>query len=73
MVQVYAARTFGWRGAFAVHTRLTAKEPDADLHTRYEVIGWYARMWQSAVSPPGIRRGWKRRRGTTPTYWRTSL
>lgn len=50
VVQVYSARTFGWRGAFAVHTWLTAKEPDAELYTRYEVIGWYARMGQSAVS-----------------------
>ena len=50
VVQVYSARTFGWRGAFAVHTWLAAKEPGADLYTRYEVIGWYARMGQSAVS-----------------------
>jgi len=40
VVQVYSARTFGWRGAFAVHTWLAAKEAGADLYTRYEVIGW---------------------------------
>jgi len=55
VVQVYAARTFGWRGAFAVHTWLAAKEPGADLYTRYEVIGWYSRMGHSAVSVTNTR------------------
>ena len=33
VVQVYASRTFGWRGAFAVHTWLAAKPAGADaLH-----------------------------------------
>jgi hypothetical protein len=52
---VYSARTFGWRGAFAVHTWLAAKEPGADLYTRYEVIGWYSRMGHSAVSVTNTR------------------
>lgn len=43
VVQVYAARTFGWRGAFAVHTWLVAKPAGAERYQRYEVIGWYAR------------------------------
>jgi hypothetical protein len=43
VVQVYAARTFGWRGAFAVHTWIAAKPANAPQYTRYEVIGWYAR------------------------------
>ena len=50
VVQVYSARTFGWRGAFAVHTWLAAKPPDADTYTRYEVIGWYSRMGQPVIS-----------------------
>lgn len=50
VVQVYAARTFGWRGVFAVHTWLAAKPAGADRYTRYEVIGWYARRGRSAVS-----------------------
>ena len=50
VVQVYAARTFGWRGAFAVHTWLAAKPAGADEYARYEVIGWYARAGRSAVS-----------------------
>jgi hypothetical protein len=50
VVQVYASRTFGWRGAFAVHTWLAAKPAGADDYTRYEVIGWYARAGRSAIS-----------------------
>lgn len=50
VVQAYASRTFGWRGAFAVHTWLAAKPAGADSYTRYEVIGWYARGGGSAVS-----------------------
>ena len=50
VVQVYASRAFGWRGAFAVHTWLAAKPAGADRYTRYEVIGWNARDGRSAVS-----------------------
>ena len=50
IVQVYAARTFGWRGAFAVHTWVAAKPRDAERYTRYEVIGWYARGGGSAIA-----------------------
>jgi hypothetical protein len=50
VVQAYASHTFGWRGAFAVHTWLAAKPAGADHYTRYEVIGWYARSGHSAVS-----------------------
>ncbi len=50
VVQVYASRTFGWRGAFAVHTWLAAKPAAAADYTRYEVIGWYARAGRSVVS-----------------------
>ena len=40
VIQVYAARTVGWRSALAVHTWLTMKRAGADAYTRYEVIGW---------------------------------
>ena len=50
IVQVYASRTFGWRGAFAVHTWVAAKPAGADRYTRYEVIGW-----RSAAADPGCR------------------
>jgi len=42
VVQVYAARTFGWRGALAVHTWIAVKPEGAPSYTTYEVIGWYA-------------------------------
>jgi hypothetical protein len=50
VVQVYASRTFGWRGAFADHTWLAVKPAGADGYRRYEVIGWYGRGGGSVVS-----------------------
>lgn len=43
VVQVYGARTFSWRGAFAVHTWIALKPENADTFTTHEVIGWRAR------------------------------
>ena len=40
MVQVYAARTVGWRGVLAVHTWIAVKPRDAASYARYEVMGW---------------------------------
>src|SRR5690606_3194101 len=40
VVQVYAARAFGWRGYFGVHTWIAAKRSGADAFTVYEVIGY---------------------------------
>jgi hypothetical protein len=40
VVQVYAARAWGWRGWFAVHTWIAAKPSHASTYTVYEVIGW---------------------------------
>ncbi|HUF91524.1 MAG TPA: DUF3750 domain-containing protein [Candidatus Limnocylindria bacterium] len=40
VVQVYAARTVGWRGVFGVHTWVTVKRQGAAAYRRYEVIGW---------------------------------
>ncbi|MCC6193971.1 MAG: DUF3750 domain-containing protein [Burkholderiales bacterium] len=50
VVQVYASRAFGWRGAFADHTWLAAKPAGASRYTRFEVIGWYARSGRSVIS-----------------------
>ncbi len=50
VVQVYAARTVGWRGAFAVHTWLAVKPSGARGYMRYEVIGWRLRGGDSAMS-----------------------
>ncbi len=40
VVQVYAARTFNWRGYFAVHTWIAVKEKNAPSYTTYQVVGW---------------------------------
>jgi hypothetical protein len=50
IVQVYASRVFGWRGAFSVHTWVAAKGAGADRYMRYEVIGWRAMGGRSALS-----------------------
>ncbi|MEO6749086.1 MAG: DUF3750 domain-containing protein [Casimicrobiaceae bacterium] len=55
VVQVYAARTVGWRGAFAVHTWIAVKPQGARAYTRYEVIGWRLRSNDSAMSISDFR------------------
>jgi len=66
VVQVYAGRAFGWRGAFAVHTWLAAKPAGADRYTRYEVIGWNLRGGGSAVSVSDLRAPDAQWYGATP-------
>ncbi len=53
VVQVYGARAFRWRGAFAVHTWVAAKRKNDTAYTVYEVIGW--RHWHGQ-SPVVVRR-----------------
>ncbi|HKA43370.1 MAG TPA: DUF3750 domain-containing protein [Burkholderiales bacterium] len=48
IVQVYAARTIGWRGIFGVHTWVAVK-PAGRGYTVYEVIGWRLYSSNSAV------------------------
>lgn len=40
IVQVYGARTFGWRGLFASHTWIAIKPKGVDHYTIYQYIGW---------------------------------
>lgn len=40
VVQAYAARAWGWRGWFAVHTWIATKPANGSAYTVYEVIGW---------------------------------
>jgi hypothetical protein len=49
VVQVYGARAFRWRGAFAVHTWISVKPENAPEYTTYEVVGWRAFHGGSAV------------------------
>jgi Protein of unknown function (DUF3750) len=48
VVQVYGARTWGWRGTFGVHTWVAVKPAKAAAYTVYEVIGWRLR-WADEV------------------------
>ncbi len=50
VVQVYAARTWGARGAVAVHTWISVKPTNAPRYTVYQKIGWRLRYGNSAVS-----------------------
>ncbi|HRQ05245.1 MAG TPA: DUF3750 domain-containing protein [Nitrosomonas halophila] len=50
IVQVYAARAFGWRGYFGVHTWIAVKPSQARTYTVYEVIGWYLRRGGSVLA-----------------------
>lgn len=49
IVQAYAARTIGWRGAFGVHTWVATKRPGADHYIVHHVIGWRVFRGASAV------------------------
>ncbi len=40
IVQVYAARAFGWRGVFGVHTWIATKRSNAPAYRVHEVLGW---------------------------------
>lgn len=40
VVQVYAARAWGWKGIFAVHSWIVLKHAGSDVYDRYEVVGW---------------------------------
>ncbi|ARS52013.1 DUF3750 domain-containing protein [Kushneria konosiri] len=40
VVQLYGARAFSWRGAFAMHTWIAVKPEGASTYTTYEVQGW---------------------------------
>ena len=49
IVQVYGARTVGWKGIFGVHTWIATKPTNAPQWTVYEVVGWRLRWSDSAV------------------------
>jgi Protein of unknown function (DUF3750) len=49
VIQVYGARTYGWKGAFGVHTWVAVKPTQAKSWKVYEVIGWRLRYSDSAL------------------------
>ena len=66
VVQVYAARTYGWRGVFGVHTWVALKPAEARVWERFEVVGFGVNQGRPAVrGGPGIPDG--RWYGNIPT------
>ncbi len=49
VIQVYAARAFSWRGAFATHSWIAVKPKNAAQYTVYQLIGWKLYSEKSAV------------------------
>lgn len=45
IVLAYSARTFNWRGIFAVHTWIAVKRENATRYKVYDVVGW--RLFQN--------------------------
>ncbi len=60
VIQVFAARTWGWRGNLAVHTWIVMKPENAKAYDRYEVIGWRAYNGGDALV---------RRKGGPDNHW----
>jgi len=50
VVQVYGARAYNWRGAFAIHTWIATKREDAESYSVYQVLGWNLRHGRSTVT-----------------------
>lgn len=50
LVQIYAARAFRWRGYFAVHTWIAAKEKNGTDYTIYQVTSFGLRRGGSTIS-----------------------
>lgn len=49
LVQIYAARAFRWRGYFAVHTWVAAKEKNASAYTTWHVTSFGLRRTGSTI------------------------
>jgi hypothetical protein len=49
VIQVYAARAVGWKGAVGVHTWIAMKPAGAASYTRYEVMGWGVQRGAPAI------------------------
>ena len=49
VVQVYAARAWGWKGVLAVHSWIVIKRAGAAAFERYEVVGWGVRRGAPAI------------------------
>ncbi|OLO09223.1 hypothetical protein BTW08_03190 [Salinicola sp. MH3R3-1] len=52
VVQVYAARTFEWRGAFGVHTWIATKAEGASRYRVYQVLSWRRPTVETGYAQP---------------------
>jgi hypothetical protein len=50
VIQIYAARTWSWRGRLAVHTWISTKEAGADAYRVHQVVGFRSRRGLPVVS-----------------------
>ena len=65
-MQIYTARTYGWRGVFGVHTWFALKPARATSWERFEVVGFGVNRGRRAVrGGPGVPDG--RWYGNNPT------
>ncbi len=69
ILQVYGARAFSWRGAFAVHTWIAVKRKNAAEYTVYEVIGWRQRQGQQVLAQRSDRHPDRRWYGAAPKIY----
>jgi Protein of unknown function (DUF3750) len=53
LIRVYAARTVRWRGIFAVHSWIIAKERAASGYTRYDYTAWGEPIRVDGFAPDG--------------------
>jgi Protein of unknown function (DUF3750) len=60
VVQVYAARAWGWKGILAVHSWIVMKRAGAPAYERFEVVGWGV-----GRGAPAIRKDMR----TVDGYW----
>jgi hypothetical protein len=49
VIQIYGARTYGWRGKVAVHTWIATKGKHAENYVVHQVLGWRQRRNLSVV------------------------
>lgn len=61
IVQIYAARSWGWKGAFSVHSWVAFKPEGVPAYERYDVVGW-------GVGPGG-RAAVRKNIRTVDGYW----
>jgi Protein of unknown function (DUF3750) len=64
IVHVYAARAFGWKGIFAVHSWIVYKPEGAEAYERRDVTGWGVQRGR-----PAVRHNLR----VTDGYWAGSL